>query len=279
MKPNLIDNDYLKNNYKDFYHFIRTKRNVCILGNGLLKKPFIIKNKVNNTNVNNKVNNIIKQAVNEVINKVNNKKYDLYIGTKNTLSILPRRDILQLNDFEGLFGNEIYIKELKYILFPINIHYKCIGGLDITYLNMIEYIYSYNFRGKLIIYKLDDPIFEYNLMKFKKENINIKCNIYNLDYIKINSKSSADIFNNLMIKLSINFELKIDYYGICKDTKCNPEIEKNLKESKCLNKYSNIKKGYIERKYNKKSESYYEKYIPKYVIGFEKNKFIKSKFN
>lgn len=278
MKPNIINNEYLKNNYKDFFNYIKSKKNICIVGKGYLEKPL---KEYLRKDIDKIVKNILKTAIHDVINKTDSKlskyKYDVYIGTKNTLNILPKIDILQLNDFEGLFGNESYIKELKYILFPINIHYNCIGSLEINYLNMIEYIYSYNFKGKLIIYKLHDPIFEYNLKKFR-ENKNIKCNIYNLDFIKINSKSSADIFNNLIIKLGINFKLNIDYYGICKNVRCNPEIEKNLRKSDCLQKYMKIKKKYIERKYNKNSDSFYKKYIPKYNIGFIKNKFIKSNY-
>ena len=89
MKINLINEEYLKDNYKDFFESIKTKKNVWIVGKGLLNKKI-------------------------------EDKYDLYIGTSNTLNILPKIDILQLNDFEGIFGNEKYIKELKYNLFKSN---------------------------------------------------------------------------------------------------------------------------------------------------------------
>lgn len=276
MKQNFINNEFLTNNYQDFINFIKTKKNIYIVGKGYLEKNLneFIKEK--------KIKNIINSAIDDVIQKKKTKyNYDsnLYIGVKNTLFLLPKKDILIINDFEGIFGNEKYLKELKYILFPINIHYKCVGSLQINFNNIIEYIYSYNFKGKLIIYKLNDPLFEYNLNQYKLKYPNINYNIFELNFIKINSISSADVLNNLLINLGINFKINIDYFGICKSNKCNPEIEKNLRNSICLVKYKQIKKEYLDRKYNKNSEKFYNKFIPKYKKGFIKNKYINSKFN
>ena len=50
--------------------------------------------------------------------------YDIYIGVKQSIAILKKKDILIMNDFEGIFGLENYIKEIKYILYPNAIHYQ-----------------------------------------------------------------------------------------------------------------------------------------------------------
>ena len=244
---NVIDNLYIKNNYLSFINFIKNKKNICIVGKGKLNKPI-------------------------------EDKYDVYIGTKNTLNIIPRPDILQLNDFEGLFGNEKYIKELKYILVPINIHFNSLPSFDITYLNFIEYIYTFKFTGKIIFYKINNDLFNFMLKNFKKKNPLIKCKIYDWDFISLNTNSSADIFQNLLINLKINFEINLDYYGICKNNDCNPDIEKNLKNSKTILKYENIKNNYIKRKYKNNSNHFYNINIPKYKLGFKNNKFIKTTF-
>ena len=78
--------------------------------------------------------------------------------------------------------------------------------------------------------------------------------------------------------MNINFKINIDYYGICTNIKCNPDIEKNLRNSETLKKYINIKKEYLLRKYNIESDKYYEKFIPRFKLGFKENKFIKSNF-
>ena len=76
---------------KNFQDFIKSKRNVLILGKGHLNKKIT-------------------------------KEYDLYVGVKQSIGILPKKDILVMNDFEGIFGLEDCISEIKYILCPNKIH-------------------------------------------------------------------------------------------------------------------------------------------------------------
>ena len=45
--------------------------------------------------------------------------YDLYIGIKQSISILKKKDIFILNDFEGVFGLEDIFTDIEYILCPI----------------------------------------------------------------------------------------------------------------------------------------------------------------
>ena len=55
-----------------------------------------------------------------------------------------------MNDFEGLFGIEKYIKEIKYIVCPNKIHV----AHEPSNINIKDYLDKFGFNGKIIRYEM-----------------------------------------------------------------------------------------------------------------------------
>ena len=154
---------------RKFLDFVNSKKNVIVLGKGHLNKNI-------------------------------NKEYDLYVGVKQSIGILPKKDILVMNDFEGIFGLGDYISEIKYILCPNKIHINHQPNQEYN-LKLYEYVKSLGFRGEIVNYEISS-----NPQPNKK-----------LDFI--NCKNSGDIIFHYL-----NNNHKIDVFGIYKCLDDNLEI-------------------------------------------------------
>lgn len=224
-------------NYLKLLKYFNEKNNICIVGKGELSKNI-------------------------------SKNYDVYVATKNTCCILPRCDILQLNDFEGIFGNEKYLKNLKFILFPITIHVQYYNGepnLNINYDKFIKYCRNYNFKGDFIIYSIDKSPDNNFIQKNKELDER-----YKFKFPKIKCNSSGDIICHLLNKLEFNKNLTFNLYGIGTSEKCNREIEYNYESSKVKNCYNFLKTKYFKKKYkDDKIDDHYKKRLKKFIRGFK----------
>ena len=222
-------------NYLKFLKYFNKKKNICIVGKGELSKNI-------STN------------------------YDVYVATKNTCCILPRCDILQLNDFEGIFGNEKYLKDLKFILFPITIHVELVSNLEFNYEKFIKYCRYYDFKGDFIIYNIDKGPDNDFIEKNKELDER-----YKLKFPKIICKSSADVVCHLLNKLEFNKDLTFNLYGIGTSEKCNKDIEHNFESSIVKNEYNFMKTKYSQKKYkDDKIDEHYKKRLGKFKGGFRK---------
>jgi len=180
--------------YKEFLEFLNTKKNVLVLGKGHLNKKIT-------------------------------KKYDLYIGVKQSIGILKQKDILVMNDFEGIFGIEEFIPEIKYILCPNMLHIKHQPVQEYN-LKLYNYLDKLGFKGKIINYEIETN---------KRPN-------KNLDFI--NCKNSGEVIFHFL-----NPKHNIDIYGMYN----------------CLDDNLSISKLILNRKYNKEYINEYNKeYINEY---------------
>tara|TARA_B110001469_G_C9648923_1_gene330083 strand:- start:7918 stop:8652 length:735 start_codon:yes stop_codon:yes gene_type:complete len=180
--------------YKEFLEFLNTKKNVLVLGKGHLNKKIT-------------------------------KHYDLYIGIKQSIGILKQKDILVMNDFEGIFGIEEFIPEIKYILCPNMLHIKHQPVQEYN-LKLYNYLDKLGFKGKIINYEIETN---------KRPN-------KNLDFI--NCKNSGEVIFHFL-----NPKHNIDIYGMYN----------------CLDDNLSISKLILNRKYNKEYINEYNKeYINEY---------------
>ena len=231
-------------NYLKLLKYFNEKKNICIVGKGELSKNI-------------------------------SPDYDVYIATKNTCCILPRCDILQLNDFEGIFGNEKFLKDLKFILFPITIHVELESNLKLNYEKFIKYCRYYDFKGDFIIYSIDKG--PDNDFIEKNKDIDER---YKLKFLKIKCKSSADVVCHLLNKLGFNKDLTFNLYGIGTSEKCNKDIERNFETSIAKNDYNFLKTKYFKKKYeDDKIDDHYKKRLYKFKNGFNVIKRFKFIFN
>mgnify|MGYP006083575759 CR=1 FL=1 len=84
---------------------------------------------------------------------INFERYDLCIGIKQSISMLPNKDVLFMNDIEGLFGIEQYIKDIKYIVFPNAPHIATLSNIS-NYKILTDYLDLHNFKGKIVNYEI-----------------------------------------------------------------------------------------------------------------------------
>ena len=170
---------------KNFRDFINSKKNILVLGKGYLKKKII-------------------------------KQYDLYVGVKQSIGVLPKKDILVMNDFEGIFGLEEYIPDIKFILCPNKIHINHQPTEKYNY-KLYEYVKSLGFKGEIVNYEISSPE-----------------PIKELDFIKC--KNSGDIIFHFL-----NKNHKIDVFGIYQCLDDNLEITRII---------LNRKSKYFQEEYN-----------------------------
>ena len=162
------------------------------------------------------------------------KKYDVCIGVKQSIAILQKKDILIMNDFEGIFGLENCIKEVKYILFPNAIHYHHKPSLNHNKI-LRQYLKICGFKGKIINYELDT-----------NENPNPKLiHLSNID------DSGNIIFHFLNICSNVK---NVDIYGYYSNLEDNSEITEVVMKAKPLDNFKKDYISYINRVYKNKSK-------------------------
>ena len=166
-------------------------------------------------------------------NKLPKKGYDLYVGVKQSIGILKQKDILVMNDFEGFFGLENCLKEIKYILMPNKPHFRQKPDF-IAKQYAFEYLKKYNFNGKIMFYELGSNKERDPSLFFLKKNIN----------------SGDIIFSFLELA---NKKMQIDIFGIYKTTEENDKITNLILNAK-PELYKDIYKDYLKRVYKDKKK-------------------------
>lgn len=185
--------------YQEFIKFLETKKNILILGKG------------------------------HITNKIT-KEYDLYIGIKQSIGILPKKDILIMNDFEGIFGIEQFIPEFKYILCPNSIHIEHLPNQEYNF-KLYQYLKELGFTGKIINYEIMNDV---NKVKTNPE----------LDVI--NTNNSGDIIFHFLKK-----KTNIDIYGMYNCLDDNLKITKLIIDRK-YTKFKQEYESYLKRVYKNK---------------------------
>ena len=110
-------------------------------------------------------NKIIINELKEIFKKFNNinviGKGDsaIYLKEENTIAInqaliFTNYKYLFINDFESLFGIEHLICQIKYLFFPSYLHINC-GSEFIKFIEILDFLKIYNFKGKIFIYELN----------------------------------------------------------------------------------------------------------------------------
>jgi len=173
-----------------------------------------------------------KGKINMNIKKVENQ-YDLCVGVKQSIALLSRKDILVMNDFEGLFGLNDCISEIKFILCPAKIHvsHQPAENNDLLY----GYLDKYNFKGEIVLYEIytnpdRDPCLE--LVKMI---------------------SSGDVIFHFINKCKNARKKHVDVYGIYTNLEDNNQVRYLIVNATISKEYIDYFFSYIKRIYaNKK---------------------------
>ena len=192
--------------YENFIGYLNTKKNICIVGKGSTSENY------------------------------DNKEYDLYIGIKQAILLLKQKDILVMNDYEGLYGCETIFKELKYILCPYYPHINQVFNTELNYNAIVYYANKYGFKGKFVIYNLID-----------KHNIIIP------KLLNLTSFTSGDIIFNFLNLCPDKINININLYGIGTTNKDNPQIFELMLRNHTKNNNNRLYINYLIRRYTKKT--------------------------
>jgi len=184
----------------------------------------------------NQHNKILIVGKGQLSHSINFQKYDLLIGIKQSIGILPRKDVLFMNDFEGLFGIEPFIKEIKYIIFPNLPHIGTIANKT-NHKTFTDYLKIHNFRGKIINYEIHS-----NPHANRNQNLLFVPNITNSGEI------SFFFLNQCQNRKNMN----IFIFGMYTSLFDNPKISNFIYNCKPDKKYLPIYKSYISRIYSDK---------------------------
>lgn len=185
------------------------------------------------------------------------KNYDICIGVKQAILLLGKKDILVMNDLEGLFGLEECIKDIKYIVCPIRTH---IGSKPHNNGNqfVVNYLKHYKFRGKLIYYRFRE-----------QENKNL---------LRIPKTCSGDIIHNFLNKCSNKRDMEIHHIGLYTNLKDNEVISNYVKNAQVWESYKIFYTNWIKNKYTNKKKTNIN-FLTKLHNGIEKNELMKTSQN
>ena len=179
-----------------------------------------------------------------------------FIKDENTIGInqsimFTNYKYLFMNDFESLFGIEDLICRIEYLFFPSYPHVNC-GLKVIKFIEFLDFLKIYKFKGKIFIYELDTSIEKGSLKEY---------NIHELD-----TSLTCILFFKKFFKCIKKFNL----YGVYTSSHYHNEVlaldyrlNWNNKYSIYIEDYANIfkrakdedRRGYgIERLKNKNIE-------------------------
>tara|TARA_Y100000748_G_C15491490_1_gene486651 strand:+ start:128 stop:865 length:738 start_codon:yes stop_codon:yes gene_type:complete len=167
---------------------------------------------------------------------INLEKYDLFIGIKQSIGILPRKDVLFMNDLEGLFGIEPYIKDIKYIVFPNAPHIASKPDKR-NHKTLTDYLKIHNFKGKIINFEIHS-----NPRAKRDTNLIFVPNITNSGEI------SLFFLNQCQNRQNMNIFILGMYTSIYD----NPKISNNISICKPHHNYLSLYNSYIYRIYSNK---------------------------
>ena len=189
--------------YKELIKFLNSKKKICVYYKG-------------------------------VDTKIVPKGYDCYIGVKQAITLLKQKDILVMNDFEGLFGLEKDIKDIKFILLPSRPHEK-LKPSETGKEKVLDYLKIHNFKGKLFYYDIQKPT---------------DPKYYQLERIL----NSGEVIYQFLNFCKNKEKKKIDIYGWYSKEEDYPLISQKIINAKVPQKYENEHKSYLERIYKDKSQ-------------------------
>lgn len=184
----------------------------------------------------NQHNKILIAGKGEFSHSINFERYDLLIGVKQSIAILPRKDVLFMNDFEGLFGIEPFIKDIKYIVFP-NFPHIASKPSKMNYKLFTDYLKLHNFRGSIVNYEIHS-----------NPQANRNPNLLFVPDITNSGEVSLFFLNQCYNRRKMNIFI-IGMYTSLFD---NPTISNLVSNCKPTNKYLPIYESYIKRIYSNK---------------------------
>ena len=167
---------------------------------------------------------------------INFEKYDLCIGIKQSIGILPNKDVLFMNDLEGLFGIEPYIKDIKYIVFP-NAPHIASSPTKTNHKKFTDYLQLHNFAGKIINFEIHS-----NPSAQRNPNLLFVPNITNSGEI------SLFFINQCQNRKNMN----IFVLGMYTSLYDNPKISNLISNCNPHNDYLPLYKSYVYRIYSNK---------------------------
>ena len=160
-------------------------------------------------------------------------KDTLYIGIKQAIVNLPRKDILVMNDFEGVFGIEDIISEIKIIIIPTFLRYKHKRNGDIIN-KFNKYLKMYNFNGIVLNYVIMKETNDEKLIKHEH-------NIFD----------TGEVIFNILMKLGVKNK-SIFIYNLYSEINDNENITNKIKNAKVHNEFIKVYNSYCERVLNNK---------------------------
>ena len=164
------------------------------------------------------------------------EKYDLCIGIKQSIGILPSKDVLFMNDLEGLFGIEPYIKDIKYIVFP-NAPHIASSANKTNHKKFTDYLQIHNFRGKIINFEIHS-----NPRAARNPNLLFVPNITNSGEISLFFLNQCQNRKNMDIFVLGMYTSLFD----------NPKISNLISKCKPHHDYLSLYNSYIYRIYSDK---------------------------
>jgi hypothetical protein len=167
---------------------------------------------------------------NDFISKKPDEK-TLYIGIKQSILLLPKKDILVMNDYEGLFGLEDIICDIKIIICPTIIHYKHRRS-NVSNIKFQNYLKLNKFKGQIIYFSMINKYTEF--LYFKPVD-------------------SAEVIFYILDKLNISNK-NINIYGLYSNIKDNKFMMNKIKNVKIDEDFKDDYNSYLERIINKKVE-------------------------
>jgi len=163
----------------EFFNYLNSKKNICIVCKGLLDGPIP-------------------------------QNYDIYIGIKQSITILPQKDVLVMNDLEGIFGLENDFKNIKYIILPNKPHCKYNPSSEARD-KVFAYLKHFGFKGKVILFEL---------FTNKKPNKNL--------FIPGKVVNSAEVILEFLNNCQNKNKFNIDVYGWYSSLEDNQEITRKI---------------------------------------------------
>ena len=186
--------------YENFIEYLNTKKRICIVGKGLSSQ------------------------------ELNQDNFDLYIGIKQAILLLKQKDILIMNDLEGILGCEKIIHELKYVLCPYYPHKERVMNNKFTYKFIQKHLNKFKFKGKMVLYNVEKHFIIPKLMN-------------------IHSLTSGDIIFNFLNICPNKKDIDIQLYGIGTNIKDNQNIVTLIMLNYVKNKHHQLFLDYVNRRH------------------------------
>lgn len=172
------------------------------------------------------------QTETNITNIENN--YDICVGIKQSILLLNKKNVLVMNDLEGLFGLEPYISQIKYVICPIRTH---VGSKPNNNGNILvfNYLKAHKFKGNIVYYR------------FRSQENN--------SLLQLEKTCSGDIIHNFLNKCSNRDKIAIDHLGLYTSLRDNEYITTQITNANVIPSYKNYYESWIKKKYRNKKQT------------------------